>query len=572
MKKKLCPICSEKISGSNLDSHLFDFHGFETERDAYIKTQISGVIPLCGCGCGLETIFGGWKRGFSRFLRGHNGNITKCYDADKASQIVELRRQKLLGRPGWSKGLTKETDSRVKERSDLAAQGTRQYFLENDSWSKGLTKETDSRIQHAADSARERFRSGTQVSWHKGKNKKTDPGLQKMSESIREGHRTGRIVAWHKGRKKENCEGLQRLSDSIKKSVSKNDSFSHLRLSHEEIVRRLEENPNLVLITQLEEYRNNSVKNLVFRCMTCNTMSQRNLLSALGGRCWTCQPETVSRGQIEISDFIKSIGFGTVINDRTSISPFEIDVLVPALGIGIEFNGLFWHSELFRDKEYHSLKSEMARSAGIRMIHVFEDEWRNKENIVKSMILHKCGKTERKIFARKCKVRELSSKERRDFFNKTHIDGDVQCKKSLGLFLGQEIIAGISFRSPNHQKYSEHIEIARFSTANNTAVIGALSRLVKAGERWAHQLGYRKILSYVDTRHGDGLGYVKSGFMRLGVTQNRFWWTDDINRYDRFKFKADKSAGLTERQVAEMNGMKKIWGCPNLILERDIKP
>ena len=110
------------------------------------------------------------------------------------------------------------------------------------------------------------------------------------------------------------------------------------------------------------------------------------------------------------------------------------------------------------------------------------------------------------------------------------------------------------------------VELCRFSCELGTHVMGGLSKLIKVAADWARQNGFCEILTYVDTRHGNGGGYAASGFKVVGKTSNRFWWTDDIYRYDRFVFRANSKAGLTEQQVAKRAGVKKIWGCPNLIL------
>lgn len=67
---------------------------------------------------------------------------------------------------------------------------------------------------------------------------------------------------------------------------------------------------------------------------------------------------------------------GTIIhNDRTVIKPKEIDIYLPDLKIGIEYNGLYWHSiEHGNDKYSHRNKSLACRKLGIRLIHIFEFE------------------------------------------------------------------------------------------------------------------------------------------------------------------------------------------------------
>lgn len=67
---------------------------------------------------------------------------------------------------------------------------------------------------------------------------------------------------------------------------------------------------------------------------------------------------------------------GTIIhNDRTILRPKELDIYLPDLKIGIEYNGLYWHAiENSRDKYSHRNKSLACRKLGIRLIHIFEFE------------------------------------------------------------------------------------------------------------------------------------------------------------------------------------------------------
>ena len=41
------------------------------------------------------------------------------------------------------------------------------------------------------------------------------------------------------------------------------------------------------------------------------------------------------------------------------------------------------------------------------LIHVFEDDWLYKKEIVKSMIASRLGIYKEKIFARKCQIKEI---------------------------------------------------------------------------------------------------------------------------------------------------------------------
>ena len=62
-------------------------------------------------------------------------------------------------------------------------------------------------------------------------------------------------------------------------------------------------------------------------------------------------------------------------NDRELIAPYELDIVIPEIKLSIEFNGVYWHSCFYKDKNYHLIKTELCEKFGYRLIHIFEDEW-----------------------------------------------------------------------------------------------------------------------------------------------------------------------------------------------------
>ena len=95
---------------------------------------------------------------------------------------------------------------------------------------------------------------------------------------------------------------------------------------------------------------------------------------------------TISYSEKELSDFVKSLGVEIIENDRTIISPKELDIYIPSKKLAIEFDGLYYHSELFVNKNYHLDKTNECNKKGIDLIHVYEDDWVEHKESVKSMI------------------------------------------------------------------------------------------------------------------------------------------------------------------------------------------
>ena len=103
--------------------------------------------------------------------------------------------------------------------------------------------------------------------------------------------------------------------------------------------------------------------------------------------CSKCRNQLSSSSyESEIYDFITSLGYSCVRNTREIISPLELDLYIPDKHLAIEFNGNYWHSELYKDKDYHYNKFKLCRERGINLISIFESEWIFDSNVIKNYI------------------------------------------------------------------------------------------------------------------------------------------------------------------------------------------
>lgn len=536
----ICPICNDFTSKrlTSFEKHLQECHKTNSQ-ELWIK--IHGE-PFCRCGCGKQTTWISWKRGFTTVRVGHNASIYAVYDKDEAERLSLTRGSNWRGKESHWKGKTKETDAATALRGQATSVGRKEAIALGDIkiWSKGLTKETDGRLAVLSQIQKERFATGEQRPWCEGLTKETDERVATMAVNVSIAHKK---------------EEIRKYLDEKK------------RVSPQEIKERIEKNSTLKVTSNLEDYINDKITLITVLCSKCNNSIDGNLRTLQRGRCTFCFP-LGSAGQASVSVFIQSLGIEVIDNCRSIITPLEIDIFAPAHNFGIEYNGLYTHNEMSKSAIYHSNKTERCNEKGVRLFHIFEDEWVEKPEIIKSMIRHRLGVSTNKFFARKCLLKELSIKQRRDFFDQNHIDGDVNSKVAFGLFHNEVLIAAISLRKAFHKKHENMLEVARFCTLLNSSVIGGLSKLTLEALRYAYLNEYRDgLISYVDTRHGHGEGYVSANYKKIGKTANRFWWTDSESRFNRFKFRADSKANLTEAQVASEHNVVKIWGCPNLIFQ-----
>lgn len=534
-----CPLCSQ-FSSKRLtifEDHLREAHS-TTPKDLW-DSRNGGPVK-CSCGCGRETKWNGWWLGYSRVVNGHNGSIYSAYTPEEAAEISRKRSESLKGKTSWAKGLVKETDDRIKSRGEATSRGRKTAFERGEiaAWNKGKSAETDERVAAAAASLKSVYASGDVVPWAKGLSKDTDERIAAMASRL----------------------SLTMRQDNIRRRL---DAMK--RLPVEEIRTRIEDLGMLKVLGGLEEYVNDAQKVIQVECSGCGEQFTGSLRSLQYGKCFKCSPGG-SMAQEKLARWIEKLGVEVKRNDRSTLdNGLELDIHIPGSDFAVEYNGLYWHSHTNRSTLYHSNKTSAAARSGISLMHVFEDEWRDKPEIVKSMIISRLGMSPNKIGARKCKVRELNSQERKSFFEENHIDGDTAASKAWGLVYDDTIVYGISVRKPFHKKEST-MEVARCCPKKGCNVQGGLSRLVKTVSEECRREGIKTLMTYVDTRLGGvGDGYATAGFKAVNKTPPRFWWTDFKNRFNRFKYKADSKKGLTEAAVAEEAGVVKIWGCENIV-------
>ena len=130
-------------------------------------------------------------------------------------------------------------------------------------------------------------------------------------------------------------------------------------------------------------------------------------------------------------------------HNREILNGMEIDIYIPSLKLGIEYNGLRWHSEEFgKDHRYHLDKLNKCNEQGIKLIQIFEDEWINHRDICESKLKQICGlNTNPKIYARKCEIREISNKnEVYEFLDKNHIQGRTGFTIALGAYYQNNLV------------------------------------------------------------------------------------------------------------------------------------
>jgi hypothetical protein len=267
-----------------------------------------------------------------------------------------------------------------------------------------------------------------------------------------------------------------------------------------------------------------------------------------------------------ISKFIREeLGIINIDYDtKKIITPKEIDIYLPDFKFGIELNGMYWHKE---DKIRHLEKLNLCIDKGIKLVQFWDYEWLFKTDICKSIIRSNLGLNDR-IYARKCKIVELSVSQYEEFMNINHLQGYAAASIKIGLEYEGEIVSCISFSKPRgkYNKLKYDWELVRYANKLNTNVIGGFSRLFK-------YCNLNNIISYCDKMRFDGSMYEQSGFSRI---------EDTVVGYSYFKGYIVKSReylqnkklsknltiydeNLSPRENIFNNGWRKIYNCGNSV-------
>lgn len=291
-----------------------------------------------------------------------------------------------------------------------------------------------------------------------------------------------------------------------------------------------------------------------------------------GAGCIRCSNTGVSDLEEEVFNFVNEIEYSKQ-SDRTILKGRELDIYVPSKKLAIEYNGLYWHSDLYKESNYHLKKTIDCRDKGIQLIHIFEDEWVNKKEIVKSRLKNLLGGSTR-IYARKCILKEVSTKDKTKFLEENHIQGAVGSNINLGLYFNGELVSIMTFGKLRKNLGQSHKdgswELLRFCNKLNTSVVGGAGKLLKYFET---NYSPKNIISYADLRWSQGNLYEQLKFNKESETVPNYFYTTSSNsmiRESRFKYRKDilVSEGFdknkSEREIMKERGYIRVYDCGSI--------
>lgn len=276
-----------------------------------------------------------------------------------------------------------------------------------------------------------------------------------------------------------------------------------------------------------------------------------------------CKMFSQSMGERQITEMLTNHNIEYTTNDRQTIAPLELDILIPKHNLAIEYCGLYWHSEQQgKDRHYHKNKHDLCKSQGIQLLTIFDDEWQQRRKSVTNKILSLCGiRDTQTVFARKCDIIEVDVDTKTRFFERNHIQGSGPGSITYGLVHAGVLVACMTFIKQPGGVYI----LNRYATSCN--VIGGCSKLLKHFER---NNDWRQIVSFADLRWSDGDMYFKVGFdLHKVIPPDYYYCPTTRTRVHKFNYRRKNLPRLlkhfdpskSECQNCDDNGILRIWDC-----------
>lgn len=359
------------------------------------------------------------------------------------------------------------------------------------------------------------------------------------------------------------------------KNGSKESQLKYIR-------NKINENEKIFNVKFLEINKLNYIGDLIkIQCLNCNEIYENRFTNLIigNGKCPKCYPHNKhkSKNELEILEEVKSIldekfevisGHCGIIKNPKTGRNLELDIYIPGKNIAIEHNGLYWHSEeILEDPEhYHIIKLNECNKKGIQLIQIFEDEWNNKKEILISMLKHKLGEdNSKKIYGRKCEIKEIDFSTKNKFLDENHIQGKDTSKIKLGAFYNNELVALMTFSNGNISRGGnpsdfEKWELSRFCTKNNYNVIGIAGKLL---EYFKRNYIWKEIYTYADLRFSNGNMYKVLGFEFEKQNSPSYFYIKGEHRIHRYNLRKlpHEPKEIPERILRYGQGYLRIWDC-----------
>lgn len=277
-----------------------------------------------------------------------------------------------------------------------------------------------------------------------------------------------------------------------------------------------------------------------------------------------------SKYETDIINFLEKNNIKNIISpSKKIIPPYEIDIYLSDYNIAIEFNGLYWHRN--KEKNYHLNKTDLCKDKNIQLLHIFENEWIESSEIWKSIILSKL-KLNKRIGARKCKIKEINNKTKNEFLKNNHLQSTDKSIIKIGLYNNNKLLSVMTFGKPRYNKRYEW-ELIRFCNKIGYNIVGGASKLFKY---FFIKYCPNNIISYASISYSNGNLYEKLGFSYINRSSPNYIYFKNNQMLSREQCQKHKlkdflensfDQNKTEKQNMIDNGWGIVYNCGNYVYE-----
>lgn len=334
---------------------------------------------------------------------------------------------------------------------------------------------------------------------------------------------------------------------------------------------KLSNNKFVMPLFTLDEYKGvKCYKPYEWRCKICECEFVDNVDNGHMPRCPNCFPKDIRVSNAE-TELFESINVENKLQtNRNIITGFEIDIYLPEFKVGIEYNGMYWHSEQKGiDKFYHLDKTILAENEGIFLIHIFEVEWLFRRKQVLALIEKCIGLCSRTIHTDDLIITNISDTIMNSFIDENSIHFSISYnEKKVGAFYNEELVAVMALKH-----FKDKDIVTKFCEKNDIYfngdifgkmlnVFNVLNTVFYYPDRRFHRVNDEKIL--------------KSGFSFEGGTEPELLYNKKMNfihsqnihrkNIQNFVLHYDNSLSIYENMI--LNGYFSIWNCGKLVYKK----
>ncbi len=321
--------------------------------------------------------------------------------------------------------------------------------------------------------------------------------------------------------------------------------------------------------------------NLNTRCRSCGVQAgqtqeavakrRATMLERYGATGLPYKANAYGATEDEIAALIAQWADAEPVRQRPLATGQSLDIYVPSRELALEYGGLHWHHELSptpRDRRYHADKAEAARREGIRLVTLFEDEWRHHRHAAEGVLKALFGGREQRLGARACDLVEVPPAEARAFMDHEHLQGGSRrAHHAWGLRAQGKLVAALTVAPHHRQGHGNVLVLDRLCFANGVQVIGGAARLISAATAFAKAAGAEKLVSWSDDRWSDGGVYARNGFTLAAKLSPDYTYVtvakprERISKQSQRKAKTHCPPDKTEVQWAHERGLARLWDC-----------